>query len=456
MAKKATDRFASMAEMAAALADYLRTATPPARERTVSTPPSGPAVPGGSVTHRPDTAPVPHVVKKSPGRTETAPQRRGRRWLRQLTPPGLAGLMVLGVVLYVTTNQGQIKIEVEDPGAVVEVDGREVRIEKLGEPITLRPGKHQLVVKRGDVVAETREFTVVRGVNQVLKITLSDKNPGPNDPKDIPRGMTPPPGPPAVQPHPAPASAAQPSADPNKPAPLERGEVAKGRVDAHSQTNKAHYWFIDVPAGEYKAVVDMERADRRHSNIQGGVQLLGLNGEDLGWLGRFNEIDYRARGVFPLRLGKPLRGVVRVTADQMMDYQLGLFPATAAVPTPFFRKAPKVTPLGLGETFAPPALDGSKAATCDAFCSMTLPAGDYRLTVGFRRVDRRRSNIQGQVQALTMDGMIVRNLGHVNEIDTRAAATFKLALSEERSLIFRVVATQELEATFKVDRLQEE
>jgi hypothetical protein len=371
----------------------------------------------------------------------------------------LAGLVFLGVVLYVTTNRGQIKIEVDDPGAVVQVDGGEVRIEKLGEPITLRPGKHQLVVKRGDVVVETREFTVVRGVNPVLKITLSDrvrKNPGSNYPKDIPRGMTPPPGPPAVQPHPAPASAAQPSADPNKPTPLKRGEVVKGRVDAKSKTNKAHYWFIDVPAGEYKAVVDMERADRQNSNIQGGLQLLGLSGEDLGWLGGFNEIDYRARRVFPLRLGKPLRGIVRVTADQMMDYQLGLFPATAAVPTPFFRKAPKVTPLKLGETFAPPALDGSKAATCDAFCSMTLPAGDYRLTIGFRRADRQRSNIQGQVQALTMDGMIVRNLGYVNEIDTRAAATFKLALSEERSLIFRVVAVQELEATLKVDRLQEE
>src|SRR5207249_3893202 len=56
--------------------------------------------------------------------------------------------------------------------AVVLIDGEEVRIDKLGETITLKPGKHGLVVKRGDAVAHTRDFTVVRGENEVLKITL--------------------------------------------------------------------------------------------------------------------------------------------------------------------------------------------------------------------------------------------------------------------------------------------
>ena len=78
------------------------------------------------------------------------------------------------------------------------------------------------------------------------------------------------------------ASTAKPSADPNQPTPLKLGEVVKGRVDPKSRTNKAHYWLVDLPAGEYRAVVDMERGDRRNLNIIGEVHWLSLNGEDLG------------------------------------------------------------------------------------------------------------------------------------------------------------------------------
>ncbi|HKB37888.1 MAG TPA: family 16 glycoside hydrolase, partial [Gemmataceae bacterium] len=101
----------------------------------------------------------------------TAHPRR-RRW--PLVAAALAGVaaVALGVVLYVNTRQGKIRIEVNDPNAVVFIDGEEVRIEKLGEPITLKPGEHGLVVKRGDGVAITKDFTVMRGDNPVLKITL--------------------------------------------------------------------------------------------------------------------------------------------------------------------------------------------------------------------------------------------------------------------------------------------
>jgi hypothetical protein len=80
--------------------------------------------------------------------------------------------VVGGVVLYVNSSQGRIRIEIDDKNAVLSIDGETVRIYKLGDPITLKPGEHGLVVKRGDVVVETRQFTVRRGDNPVLKITL--------------------------------------------------------------------------------------------------------------------------------------------------------------------------------------------------------------------------------------------------------------------------------------------
>jgi hypothetical protein len=75
------------------------------------------------------------------------------------------------------------------------------------------------------------------------------------------------------------------SADPSRPTLLNLGTIAKGRVDPRSRTNQAHYWLVDLPAGEYKAVVDMERSDRRNSNIQGNLSWLGVNGKDQGGWG---------------------------------------------------------------------------------------------------------------------------------------------------------------------------
>ena len=81
------------------------------------------------------------------------------------------GVLLLGlVIVYVTTNKGRIKIVVDDPKAVVKVDGEEVRIEGLGAPITLRAGAHALEVKWGDGEFKTRSFVVHRGDNEDLRV----------------------------------------------------------------------------------------------------------------------------------------------------------------------------------------------------------------------------------------------------------------------------------------------
>ena len=58
---------------------------------------------------------------------------------RIVTVAAVAALL-LGIIIYVATDKGRIKIEVNDPNAVVLVDGKEVRIEGLGDPITLSIG----------------------------------------------------------------------------------------------------------------------------------------------------------------------------------------------------------------------------------------------------------------------------------------------------------------------------
>jgi hypothetical protein len=92
------------------------------------------------------------------------PEGRRPRW------PMIAGaaafsVVMLGVIIYVTTNKGTIKIEVENPKnvVVVKVDDNVVRLKALDEPITLSPGEHEVEVKWGDRTFRTARFTVVRG-----------------------------------------------------------------------------------------------------------------------------------------------------------------------------------------------------------------------------------------------------------------------------------------------------
>jgi hypothetical protein len=152
IAKKAEDRYTAMTELAQALAGYLQAPAPPAE-------------------------PPPSTVPDE-GWRPARPQRRRPRMLWVAAAAGaLAVVLLMGVVLYVVTHKGTIRIEIDDHDAVVRVDGEVLGIDKLGEPMTLWVGEHHLVVTRGDAVVEVRTFTVKRGDNEVLKITLLPRRP---------------------------------------------------------------------------------------------------------------------------------------------------------------------------------------------------------------------------------------------------------------------------------------
>src|SRR5205085_1702116 len=94
---------------------------------------------------------------------------------RRLALAGAAGFLavLLGVVIWVATDRGSIKIELNDPEATVRVDnGPVITVEGLGEPITLRAGEHDLLVTRGNLIVESRKFRVKRGPNDALRVEL--------------------------------------------------------------------------------------------------------------------------------------------------------------------------------------------------------------------------------------------------------------------------------------------
>lgn len=86
-------------------------------------------------------------------------------------------LVVCGVLILARSGRGTVKIEVDDPNVSVFIDDDETTTEGLRDPIALKVGDHMLIVKRGEDVVETRQFTINKGSNPPVMITSLDRNP---------------------------------------------------------------------------------------------------------------------------------------------------------------------------------------------------------------------------------------------------------------------------------------
>ncbi len=88
-----------------------------------------------------------------------------------------AAFLLLGVIMHVATDKGTIKIEFDDPNPNVQVrvDGNNIDIAGLEKPLRLSAGEHGLEVTSGEFMTVTQSFTVRRGEQEVVRITLEPK-----------------------------------------------------------------------------------------------------------------------------------------------------------------------------------------------------------------------------------------------------------------------------------------
>jgi hypothetical protein len=95
---------------------------------------------------------------------------------RLVTGLALAGALLLvaaaGVVIFVRTNYGTIRVEASDPNTVVTVDGQMRIVLRNSDTTTLtvRAGEHVLHIKQGDLEFETDRFLVRRGEKVVVRV----------------------------------------------------------------------------------------------------------------------------------------------------------------------------------------------------------------------------------------------------------------------------------------------
>ncbi len=188
MAKKIEDRYASMAELAAALTDALR-ARPAGAQPTTAPLPQPTAPPkrksedeGMRVSQMGGLRSVAMLFKQPPAPKAEAdpprrrPKRAGRRWIPAwawLTGAGIGVALLLLAVLgavslfRVKTEDGVYEVEVDEPNAEVYVDGDKTTVTwdnggKKAE-IRLKPGTHKVEVKKDGVTAQGEEVTLEDG-----------------------------------------------------------------------------------------------------------------------------------------------------------------------------------------------------------------------------------------------------------------------------------------------------
>jgi Leucine-rich repeat (LRR) protein len=174
VAKKPDDRFASMSAVIEALTNC------PVQ-------PAAPAAPAALIAAeapKPDRAEAATQAFVEPQPAPRRPQRSsptrsmGKRWLAAVAVAavGLLGyLYVTGVALKVKTPGGTVWVEVDEPGAEVLVDGKQITITRPGdEPvkIELEEGKHELTVTKGGFKTSTKQFTLKAGGRATIRVRL--------------------------------------------------------------------------------------------------------------------------------------------------------------------------------------------------------------------------------------------------------------------------------------------
>jgi tRNA A-37 threonylcarbamoyl transferase component Bud32 len=171
LAKDPRDRYQTPGDVAQALAPYCE----PCKEKTVPALPPDLASPGRATVGPIDTSRPPAPAPVGQG---------GAAWRSLRLVAGLAGaaavlgvgLWLLAAVLRVKTSIGIVELDINEPGAEVSVDGKQIDVRVPGEKepvrIEVEEGRRELKVTRDGFESFTREVVLKAGKVERLKVTL--------------------------------------------------------------------------------------------------------------------------------------------------------------------------------------------------------------------------------------------------------------------------------------------
>lgn len=208
--------------------------------------------------------------------------------------------------------------------------------------------------------------------------------------------------------------------DIDNPSTLGLGTIQKISLEPDQE----YYVRLSESAESLKVVLDMKRADSRHSNLLSRLSVLNRDGtvaEDS--LINFNEVDTGARKTasWSTRQAAAI-GFKLLNGNSPADFWLSVRQEPASQFVPFFGAIVPL-PMKLAEDAS-----GLLGLDEDTYYMTSLRQGDYQIVVDFANAERRKTNILGSVALLDGDGGNYREIVRFNEVDVsyRKIGTFLL------------------------------
>ena len=117
------------------------------------------------------SAPTPAVAK--PAKSEkTSPPKAGssKKWIAAAA--GALALIVAGIVFFIPSKEGTLRIEIDDPEIEVSIKGTNIVLKKAdkGQDVKLEPGEKTLKVTRGDFSFDTDKLILKKGEKVTVKV----------------------------------------------------------------------------------------------------------------------------------------------------------------------------------------------------------------------------------------------------------------------------------------------
>jgi len=177
--------------------------------------------------------------------------------------------------------------------------------------------------------------------------------------------------------------------------PLNLGEVVGGQLIEESTVLNADLWQITLEPGNYHLIADSVAASGELETI--GVNLFSVTADDEVFLSSGSDSDFDSRSYEFLEIVNPETLTLRVepVSDNVVNYELAIYPNGSAVPTTRFTRCPSTTTISLDET---QSLEIPNLESIDDYrwFRMNLPAGVYNL-------DASAQAAEGRVVAYTFD-----------------------------------------------------
>jgi Mg-chelatase subunit ChlD len=218
----------------------------------------------------------------------------------------------------------------------------------------------------------------------------------------------------------------KPGRDMGSPASLELGKYASGRL----AEMKSHFFAVDLPAGDYVAVVDGRRADKDNSNLIFNCQIDGQR------IFSAKEIDRIVRGAAKFHSDGGQRVFTVENRISILDYHFGVFPSDA-VPGPFIEH-PAAAPVSFEPgTKLPFHLDPSDLAGRVQYVRVKLEPGDYDVAVQFQ-APTAKSLYGVHLDTVTEYGMTKSEIGRKYGDGNFQTLAKKLVVGDDVELLLRL------------------